>query len=774
MMSPNQWADFWYYLKGVNTIPAHNLTKKPKVTWKQYQNEPIPEELFKEWKNNGMFEEGIAIICGKVFRGEHKGEWLNGIDCDNKAGTESMCPQGVEETARYTLVEQHSNPDKCHILFYTREPLKNRAINPNSEKQIEVKSMGKHLLYCSGCKHKDGSLIDIVDTEEIKLVKDHQELENRLDKELGTVIKLKTTSAKVTDEELSKLNKGNNRQDTIFRKLGQYFVDIDKQEITEEDCINKSKSLNSKLGTPYPEVRAVEIGEDFYKYRMNDEEPLKRKKSKNKDQEVKVTFERIYKEPQTIRAVTLDEQNNAFILVYLPVRKVDDQGEISYPILGHFVTKGSDGKKNCFRITDKTQLSQEDYVVGNLFEEFPQLKGKWTNEDIDAYLLSDSKVNVKDLFDDMLQLDKKYFEKQFDFDHYYEIVWILHTYFYTLFQYTPYIDLLGDKGVGKSKNITFLKALSYNGYSSGDASVSTIFRTIEGTGCSFFLDESEDMQGGDKKDDHKEKQNLLRNGFHIDGTVTRADTNSKNFMPITFAAYSPKGLAHINSFDEVLVDRTIPEDIIASDKPDIVKAHPNNDPKELYNCRRRCFELFLDYAVEVNGLIAEAESLIESYEVHGRNMDLWKPLVTTALFLDKHGVNKVLDKIIAKMKHVTSNKTNDNLEDNLSFRILEIVDNHIDELPKYSKELYKFINQKYEDEGFDKLRPKDIRTSLLRLGFHQGKRDGVGIPWLNITPERIQDIKVRRGLVKPTQSTLSVTDSTPKNDDNVDNVGNVA
>ncbi len=48
------------------------------------------------------------------------------------------------------------------------------------------------------------------------------------------------------------------------------------------------------------------------------------------------------------------------------------------------------------------------------------------------------------------------------------------------------------------------------------------------------------------------------------------------------------------------------------------------------------------------------------------------------------------------MEYVTSNKKNDNLEDNLSFRLLEIIDNHIDELPNYSKELYKFINQRYK------------------------------------------------------------------------------
>lgn len=276
-MSPNQWADFWYYLKGVNVIPAKNLTKTPKVGWKEWQTEPIPEELFKEWQVKGMFEEGIAIVCGKVFRGEHKGEWLNGIDCDNKAGTDAMCPNGVEEIARRTLVEQHANRDKCHILFYTREPLKSRGHSPNSEKQIEVKSEGKNLLYCSGCKHKDGSMIDIVGTEEIKLVKDHQGIEQKLDEHLGTQIKLKTPSAKVTDEELSKLHEGDNRQLAILSSLGVYFHDVPQDAITEDDCIHKAKSLNSKCGTPYPESRAVQVGRHFYKLRMNDDDTEKNK-----------------------------------------------------------------------------------------------------------------------------------------------------------------------------------------------------------------------------------------------------------------------------------------------------------------------------------------------------------------------------------------------------------------------------------------------------------------------------------------------------------------
>jgi|APSaa5957512535_1039671.scaffolds.fasta_scaffold14543_5 putative DNA primase/helicase len=279
-MSPNQWADFWYYNNGVNVIPAHNLTKKPKVAWKEWQTVPIPEELFKEWKEKGMFKQGIAIVCGQVFRGENKGLWINAIDCDNAAGTKAMCPRGVAETAKRTLVEQHSNPDKCHILFYTNEPLKNRAKNPNSEYQIEVKSMSKHLLYCSGCLHKDGTLIDIVGTKKIKLAKDKDGIENKLDSILG--ISVKTTSAKITDKELSELNEGDNRQLTILSKLGTYFATVPQDATTEEDCIDKSIKLNSKLGTPYDQARAVTIGEGFYKMRMNDEEIIKRNNLKIK------------------------------------------------------------------------------------------------------------------------------------------------------------------------------------------------------------------------------------------------------------------------------------------------------------------------------------------------------------------------------------------------------------------------------------------------------------------------------------------------------------
>jgi len=178
----NEWAKFWFYIIGINIIPAISKKKIPLVKWIEYQTNPISEKQFKEWIDNNTFKDGLAIICGKVWRGEHKDKWLNGIDCDNKIGLDKMCSSGIKKVAEMTIVEQHANKNKCHIYFYTKEPIKSKVANDgknNTVPQIEIKSEGKLLLYCSGGLHKDNSLIDILGINKVKTV-DKENLENKI------------------------------------------------------------------------------------------------------------------------------------------------------------------------------------------------------------------------------------------------------------------------------------------------------------------------------------------------------------------------------------------------------------------------------------------------------------------------------------------------------------------------------------------------------------------------------------------------------------------
>ncbi len=357
-------------------------------------------------------------------------------------------------------------------------------------------------------------------------------------------------------------------------------------------------------------------------------------------------------------------------------------------------------------------------------------------------------------------MERIYFENEFDYDYCFQPCWTTHTYFYTLFDLTPYNDFFGMKNVGKTKRLSFLEMISYNGIASGDSSISSIFRTIQGTGATLLLDEAENLKGG--KEDRRDLETLLRNGFSKGGMVTRSkETKNKDFAPEFFSVYSPKAFGHINGFDNVLDDRSIKTKLVRTTNKKIADSEP--DVKEnhlIYKTRESLYRLFLDYGDEIHELIPNAKSLIK--EQSGREMKLWLPIITMALFYQNHGVEGLVDKIMAKMSLTSEDKKISDLEDNTDFKILQILEQTAT-IPTTSKQLYDLIN-----DGLTKqfslerlLGDKRIKESLERLGFRT-KRTSKAVQWINLTAEKIQEAKARVGLIQPTQTTLFESDSTNK------------
>jgi P4 family phage/plasmid primase-like protien len=167
--SINDWADFWFYLIGVNVITADTKNKKTYENWLPWQDEPISEEEHELRNKNGEYNKGIAIIPGLIWRGPYKGKYLVAIDLDNKKAIEEFCRDGLEELKQKTLVEQTSNPEKMHIYFIVEREIPNKAsdksnteilkkINANEIPALEVKSNGKGIMFCANSPHqKDGN-----------------------------------------------------------------------------------------------------------------------------------------------------------------------------------------------------------------------------------------------------------------------------------------------------------------------------------------------------------------------------------------------------------------------------------------------------------------------------------------------------------------------------------------------------------------------------------------------------------------------------------------
>ena len=466
------------------------------------------------------------------------------------------------------------------------------------------------------------------------------------------------------------------------------------------------------------------------------------------------------KTPQELRAITLDANKTRLILVYLSSKEIENK-IVEHKSKAFIVTNGVEGKRII--------LLEDEYIkknfITNLFSEFSLLSNRWKYEDILKYISSDDKVNPKEIFENLVKFEKKYFENEYDYDYYYESCWIIHTYFYTLFEKTPYNDYFGMKNVGKSKQLNSLRMLCYNGILSGDSSVSSVFRIIEGTGATLLLDETENLGGG--KENRADMENLLRNGFDREGKVIRSKfEKNKSFTPESFSVYSPKAFGHINGLDNVLEDRIIRTKLTRTTNKKIADSEPDEyDDKTIYEIRESLYRLFLDYGHEIKELIPNAKSQIS--EVSGRELKLWLSIVTIALFYEKQGVEGLVDKIKEKMLTNSEERKISNLEDNLDFRILSILD-LATELPQQSRNLYDLITLKLDELYKEEKRgDKILKQSLDRLGF-RSKRISQGVMW-SITREKIQEAKEKIGLVKPTQTTLSKVDSTQ----NVGNVGSV-
>ena len=178
----NDWADFWRNDIGVNVIPANTRKKETYESWKEWQDNPVPDELHKEWKTSGAFDNGIAIILGKVHHNKQKeGLYLIGIDCDNAKAIEEICSRNeqkisLSQLGQWTMVEQHEDdPTKAHVLLYSHKPFPkkssnnnghlNSKLNANEVPAIEVKGLGSHgILFVTPSVHKNGQPYQIIGT----------------------------------------------------------------------------------------------------------------------------------------------------------------------------------------------------------------------------------------------------------------------------------------------------------------------------------------------------------------------------------------------------------------------------------------------------------------------------------------------------------------------------------------------------------------------------------------------------------------------------------
>jgi len=134
------------------------------------------------------------------------------------------------------------------------------------------------------------------------------------------------------------------------------------------------------------------------------------------------------------------------------VKKVTGNGKVSENI--ELITS----EKKHFPLTNN-----ELFNLGFYSERTPFPKCRWSRESIQSFLNGNSSTEIKEVFEDI----KKQFEEYIDFSdsRYYILlsIWIIGTYFHRLFNTYPYIHLNGRISSGKTKTLTLISLLAFNG-----------------------------------------------------------------------------------------------------------------------------------------------------------------------------------------------------------------------------------------------------------------------------------------------------------------------
>ena len=137
------WADYWRDVVGFNVIPMNG--KIPVEEYKQFFDRAIPIELHNYWRNNALFDNGIAIINGRLWNNEHRKHLFGHIvDTDTEAGTELiMNMKGVQLTLDDMIkrgIAIEKTPRGFHFIIFSEMEFPHLAANTSG---VEVKGSNK-------------------------------------------------------------------------------------------------------------------------------------------------------------------------------------------------------------------------------------------------------------------------------------------------------------------------------------------------------------------------------------------------------------------------------------------------------------------------------------------------------------------------------------------------------------------------------------------------------------------------------------------------------
>lgn len=274
--------------------------------------------------------------------------------------------------------------------------------------------------------------------------------------------------------------------------------------------------------------------------------------------------------------------------------------------------------------------AQQLALVGGLVDAPEQ---RWSYDSIVAFLNgADTRPKAHEVFDALMASLKRYVYHADEYSYTVDVLWAMGTYFYRMWNAYPYLALHGERGTGKSTLLTWLSATAFNGEFVVNTSEASLYRSIQAKAPTLLIDEQEGLNSSKAaKETKADLMGILKAGYKAGARVARQRMDRPELTEY-FDVYSPKALAAIELFEDVLENRTILT--FMSMKPAGVKTEDDGaiirrDREEFQPLRDQLY-LLLMYEADALRTITERVK----FEAHNRFRELFLPLYALAALVD--------------------------------------------------------------------------------------------------------------------------------------------
>jgi hypothetical protein len=315
-------------------------------------------------------------------------------------------------------------------------------------------------------------------------------------------------------------------------------------------------------------------------------------------------------------------------------------------------------------------------------------------------------------------------------------LWNIGTYFFPLFNSYPYVYLSGIKNSGKTRLLTLCSCISFNSILSANMTTATVYRLIQASRCSLFIDETEQLSTKYRAEDFR---NVLLSGYRKGLRVYRNRRNAEgNFEVEALEVYGPKMLASIEGLEEVLESRCITITMQRSSNRDLTNRELDINDLSWQSLRDKIYVFMMRNWRAIKQTYAELEN---STSLTCRDWELWKPILSLAKFFGNAALfEEIRDLAIDKAEEAQRNDSETD-EYVLVNALLPIITKD----GYYSLRTIKDAMAGYF-ENASWLTERTVGRMLRRLGFGNRRRVKTGYQYL-FKVSQVRDLAQRLGII---------------------------